>query len=82
MKRLAIILAAVMSAPLAAGAVFIEWAHLSGRLVSSDASVATWAARSFMAYFDLGVLCLFIPSLLLCGWARIRLSEIEPAARD
>lgn len=72
MRRLAITLAALLSAPLAAAAVFIEWAQLP-RVAAADASLATWAARSFMAYFDLGVVCLLIPSLLLC--ARMRSGE-------
>jgi hypothetical protein len=56
-----VLLAAVLSAPLAAAAVVFQAAQLNAEAWSSPVGPAMWSARSFLMYFDLFVPIALVP---------------------
>jgi len=66
-------LAALVAAPLAAIAVFVRWSMIASQWHADDMTPAMWSARTFLAYFDIGIVLLFIPSLAVCAVVRKRL---------
>jgi len=66
-------LAALVAAPLAAIAVFVRWSMIASKWHADDMTPAMWSARTFLAYFDIGIVLLFIPSLAVCVVVRKRL---------
>jgi hypothetical protein len=72
-------LAALVAAPLAVIAVLVRWAMIANQWHADDMTPAMWSARTFLAYFDVGIVLLFIPSLAVCVLVRKRL---ETAIRD
>ena len=56
-----VLLAALLSAPLAAAAVVFQAAQLDPEVWSSPVSPAMWSARSFLMYFDLLVPVALVP---------------------
>ena len=56
-----VLVAAVLSAPLAAAAVVFQAAQLDSGAWSSPVSPAMWSARSFLMYFDLFVPIALVP---------------------
>ena len=67
------LLAALVAAPLAAIAVFIRWSAIADHWPADGITPAMWSARTFLAYFDIGVAVLFLPSLAVCLRIRKRL---------
>lgn len=71
--RLSILMAILVSAPLAAGVVAVRWAAAEPRaLLDAAFTPATWSARAYMAAFDI---------LLLVTWpaAAVRISKYVDA---
>ena len=56
-----VLVAAILSAPLAAAAVVFQAAQFNPEAWSSPVSPAMWSARSFLMYFDLFVSIALIP---------------------
>ena len=56
-----VLVAAVLSAPLAAAAVVFQAAQLDSQAWSSPVGPAMWSARSFLMYFDLFVPIALVP---------------------
>ena len=68
---LSVLIAAFVSGLCAAAMVLLQWVGTTG---AADATrPALWAARTFVAYFDVGALVSFVPSLTFCRWLCRRL---------
>ena len=50
--------------------VVLKWSQLAG--TPHALSPAMWAARSYLAQFDLWALAAFVPSLMFCRWIHSR----------
>ena len=77
-----ILLAAMISGPLAVAGVFVQWASLDPRDFLRDVSPAMWSARAFLAYFDLSMMVSVVPCVV---WTmrfterlRVQLAIAEP----
>lgn len=77
-----ILLAAMISGPLAVAGVFAQWASLDARDFLREVSPAMWSARAFLAYFDLSMMVSVVPCWM---WAmrfterlRVQLAIAEP----
>ena len=77
-----ILLAAIISGPLAVAGVFMQWASFDPRDFLRDVSPAMWSARAFIAYFDLSMMLSVVPCVL---WTmrfterlRVQLATAEP----
>lgn len=71
--------AALLAGPLAAAAVFLEWWRMLPEARPAEMSGALWAARAFLARFDLAVVVLIVPCYAVFVVARPRVSG--PAVR-
>jgi hypothetical protein len=85
---LSLVLMAIVAGVGAGLSVLIEWSRLAS--LPAATSPARWAARSYLAHFDLWAAATFLPSCVLCRWLRLRagrgqrpLSDagISPAAK-
>jgi hypothetical protein len=74
-------LAALVAAPLATIAVFVRWSMIASQWHTEDMTPAMWSARTFLAYFDIGIVLLFIPSLAVCVLVRKRLEATIARSR-
>jgi hypothetical protein len=67
---LSLLLSAMVAGVVAGVAVLIDWSAMAG--VPNAVSPALWAARAYVAYFDMTALAAFLPSFAVCLWIRGR----------
>lgn len=72
---LSVLLAAAIAGVGAGVAVVLEWSNMAS--APTDTSPALWAARAYLAYFDLGAIAAFVPSLTFCHITRRRHSPLK-----
>jgi hypothetical protein len=69
-----ILLAAIISTPLAAGVVAFRWVGIDhARLLAEAGNPALWSARTFLAYFDLFALAAWVPCACCISFVNARL---------
>ncbi len=74
---LSVLLTAMIAGVGAGIAVLLEWSNMVS--APTDTSPALWAARAYLAYFDLGAIAAFVPCLTFCHWVRSR-GDTRPTA--
>jgi hypothetical protein len=80
-----ILLAAIVSTPLAAGVVALSWAGVDhARLLAESGSPALWSARTFLAYFDLFALAAWVPCAFCISLvtSRLKAAYVASATRS
>jgi hypothetical protein len=74
---LSVLLTALVAGLGAGVAVLVAWSRTTS--VPDATSPALWAARTYMAYFDLSAIIAFLPCQTVCSWIRTRLAPAPPA---
>jgi hypothetical protein len=59
-----VVLAAMLSGPLAAGAVLVQWTSLKTGMLFTELSPALWSARTYLRCFDLLTLIGVVPCVV------------------